>query len=75
MPKFYVCIREVHVSHRIVEADTPEQAKELAGDAPEDYLEYSHTLDKEHWTVEEAVPERSTTPNTHKDVGGDIYDG
>jgi len=53
MKRFYVAIREVHVSHREVEAETREEAIRLAEDAEETFLEYSHTLDSEHTTVEE----------------------
>jgi hypothetical protein len=52
MPKYRVLIREVHVSHRVVEAETPEQAMELAGDANDTFTEYSHSLPKDTWTVE-----------------------
>lgn len=52
MPKFNVLIREVHVSHREVEAETEAEAMKLAEDAEEHFLEYSHTLDRETWTVE-----------------------
>ena len=56
--KFYVGIREVHVSTRMVEADTAEEAMALIVDGVEDgdevICEYSHTLDPETWTVEEA---------------------
>lgn len=50
--KYRVLIREVHVSHRIVEANSESEALELAGDGEEDYCEYSHTLSKDTWTVE-----------------------
>ena len=50
--KYTVLIREVHVSHRLVEADSEKEAIEKAGDSDEVYLEYSHTLDKSTWTVE-----------------------
>lgn len=53
MKKYWVAIREVHVSHREVEAESREEAMELAEDAEESFLEYSHTMDREHWTVEE----------------------
>jgi len=52
MPKYKVLIREVHVSHRIVEAKDEKDAIEKAGDSEEDYLEYSHTLDEHTWNVE-----------------------
>jgi len=47
MAKYNVMIPEVYYSHRIVEADSEDQAKELAMDAEEHYLEYSHTLSSE----------------------------
>lgn len=53
MPKFSVQIREVYISHRIVKAENAERAKSLASDIPETLLEYSHTLDRDLWTVEE----------------------
>lgn len=55
MPKYMVCIPEVHVSLREVEADTPEEAKKIAGDNfdTEVLLEYSHSLNLDMWTVEE----------------------
>lgn len=52
--KYRVLIREVYLSHREVEADSPEEAMDRAADADEDYREYSHTLDRDTWTVEEA---------------------
>ena len=54
MPKYNVLIREVHVSHRTVEADSEGEAieKVAGGEGEETYLEYSHTLDTEAWTVE-----------------------
>lgn len=55
MPKFNVLIREVHVSHREVEAKDESEAMELAGDAEEHYCEYSHTLDRDTWTVEKVT--------------------
>ena len=53
--EFHVLIREVHVSCRLVEASNPEEAIALAkeGNDEELYLEYSHTLDADSWTVEE----------------------
>ena len=53
--KYIVGIREVHVSHRVVEAQDPEQAKDIASRDldTEVALEYSHTLDKDTWTVKE----------------------
>lgn len=57
MPKYIVGIREVWVSHREVESQNPEEAKRLANDEYEMFNEYSHTLDPELWTVEEARDE------------------
>ena len=51
--RYRVLVREVHVSHRIVEAPGPEEAKIIAAmEGDEDYCEYSHTLDADTWTVE-----------------------
>jgi hypothetical protein len=56
MPFFTVLVREVHVSHRQIEAKTAEEALRLyvegVDDGDEIYLEYSHTLDPETFTVE-----------------------
>ena len=55
--EFHVLIREVHVSCRLVEASSPEEAIALAKEGNHDleelFLEYSHTLDADSWTVEE----------------------
>lgn len=58
MAKYLVSIKEVHYSIREVEADSPEQAKELAGDADEMELVYSHTCDESEWTVTEVGKSR-----------------
>lgn len=52
MNLYRVLVREVHLSHRVIEADTPEAALDMAGDELEVKLEYSHTLDQSMWTVE-----------------------
>lgn len=57
MPKYLVGRREVHVSLVEVHAADPEEAKykvaKMTDDIVEtDYLEYSHTLDPETWSVE-----------------------
>lgn len=57
MPKYIVGIREVWVSSREVWASCPEEAILLAGDESETFDEYSHTLDKETWSVEEVKDE------------------
>lgn len=56
MPKYTVLVREVHVSHMVVEADSPEEAikKIKDGDGDEATCEYSHTLDSETWSVDDA---------------------
>lgn len=55
MPLYHVGIREVHVSHREVEADTPEEAMSLAEEDldTEFQLEYSYTMVRPTWTVKE----------------------
>jgi len=55
MKTYIVGVREVHVSHMEVEANSPEEAvkKVVEGEGEETYLEYSHPLDKDLWTVEE----------------------
>ena len=56
--KYYlVGIREVHVSHRIVKADSLEEAEHDAGGGTEIFCEYSHTLDPDTWTWEELTKE------------------
>jgi uncharacterized protein Veg len=51
--RYRVVIFERYASHRIVEANSPEEAKDLAGDAEEHYHEYCDTLTKDNWTVTE----------------------
>jgi len=52
--KYIVSVREVHVCDYLVEADSPEHAKEIADTQGEEmYLEYSHRLGSEHTTVKE----------------------
>jgi len=57
MNKYMVLVREVHVQGYLVQAETPDQAKEIVrnggGELNEAYFEYSHTLDPDLWTVEE----------------------
>ena len=55
MKKFVVLVREVHVSHMVVEATTDEQAKMKVkeGLGEERMCEYSHTLEDSLWSVEE----------------------
>ena len=59
---YRVAIREVHVSHRIVEASSEAEAKDLAADADDEFTEYSHTLDKDLWTVESGPQVQLMTP-------------
>ena len=53
--KYLVQVREVHISHREIEAESAEQALSFVADqdGEETFLEYSHTLDPDLWTVEE----------------------
>lgn len=53
--KYYVEVREVHVSTREIEAESPEQATELVreGGGTQVLCEYSWTMDPDTWTVEE----------------------
>lgn len=60
MKKYMVSIKEIHYSNREVEAESEEEAKELAADnADEINLEYSDTCDSSEWIVEEIeeIPE------------------
>lgn len=52
MTKYYVGIQEVHVNTVVVEANSPEEAKEKARSEDTINLEYSHTLSSEFMTVE-----------------------
>lgn len=53
--KYLVEVREVHVSTIEVDASTQAEAVERVanGEGEEILCEYSHTLDKDLWTVEE----------------------
>ena len=64
--KYIVLVREVHVSHREIEADSEDEAKSkvYGGQGEETYLEYSHTLDRWYWTVEAAKDQRSGPPES-----------
>lgn len=57
MKIFEVQVREVHIQPYIVKAMSPEMAIDLivegSGELIEAGFEYSHTLDKESWTVKE----------------------
>jgi len=55
MKRYRVSIREVHVSHRLIDANSPQDAIKRVGDeGEEEFCEYSHTLPENTWTVEEA---------------------
>ena len=56
--KYLVGVREVHVRFYSVQADSEENAKELVSKqdpsvVDEEFLEYSHELDRDTWSVEE----------------------
>ncbi len=53
---YNVLVREVHVSIMQIAAFSPAEAIKLVndGDGEEMFLEYSHTLDQDTWTVEES---------------------
>lgn len=55
MAKYYIGIREVHVSTVVIEAESEEEALDsaAAGEGDEVMLEYSHTMGRDHFTVEE----------------------
>lgn len=57
MKTFTVFVREVHVQEIKVEAKDAEDAMQRVargeGDAVDNSLEYSHTLDRDTWTAEE----------------------
>lgn len=55
MKTFIVSVREVHVSHRQVEADSPEDAIQRVQDGEDEEIsmEYSHSLETDTWTVVE----------------------
>ena len=57
--EFIVSVREVHVSHREVQAKTAEDAMDKVqdGDGEEVFMEYSHMLDSDTWTVEKKKAE------------------
>lgn len=56
--KYTVNVREVHIQPTSIMASSPEDAiKRVAdgeGEIIDNALEYSHTLDRDKWTVEEA---------------------
>lgn len=55
MPRYTVLVREVHVSHRVVEAASPKEAIRRVedGEGEEEFLEYSDTLNPDKWSVED----------------------
>ena len=50
--KYKVLIPEVYISTRLVEAESPEEALEIAGDETEISCEYSYSLEEEYWEIE-----------------------
>lgn len=56
MPKYHIGVREVHIAIMEINADSKEEAiiSIQEGNGEEVSLEYSHTLDSNLWTVEEA---------------------
>ncbi len=54
MNEYNVLVREVHICHVAISASSESEAirKVLEGEGESGYLEYSHTLDSENWTVE-----------------------
>jgi len=58
--RYLVLRREVHVSHIPITADSKEQAiqKVADGEGEEIFLEYSHTLAVDTWTVEDLSEEK-----------------
>jgi len=55
MKEYVIFVREVHISHRLVEADSLGEAfhKVKKGEGQEHYLEYSYTLGPETWSGKE----------------------
>ena len=54
--KYIVNVREVHIQMVEIEAATEEEALDKVRGGEGNYidpLEYSHTLDSDHWTVDE----------------------
>lgn len=53
MNTYIISVREVHVSHRQVEASSPKEALEILRDGGDEelYMEYSHQLDENTWGV------------------------
>ena len=67
--KYLVGVREVHVRFYSVQADNEEEAKELVSRrdssvVDEEFLEYSHELDRNTWSVEETREEPSRQENS-----------
>lgn len=72
MKKTYIVgVREIHVRHYSVQAESEEEAKDLVhqqADCVTDmsFEEYSHCLDRETWSVEEA-PDDDDSPGQHQE--------
>lgn len=62
MSQFIVEVREVHISHRQIEAEDQDSAVSLVeqGEGEEVYLEYSDTKDKSTWSVREVRTDSPT---------------
>lgn len=57
--EYVVGVREIHLRHYRVKAESEDQAKEMVQQSDDsvvdmDYEEFSHTLDSDTWTVEVA---------------------
>lgn len=65
MPRYVVGVREVHVQPIVIEAPSKHRALDLVedgqGEPIDDALEYSHTLPRQNWTVEEISPPISSS--------------
>jgi hypothetical protein len=55
MAKYFVMVREVHVSMREIEAKSPGEALGMVanGDGTEVHCEWSHALPPDTWSVED----------------------
>lgn len=57
--RYTILIREVHVAHHTVSANSKEEAVKMVkdGESCEEYIEYSHTMDDDTWQIEEVKDE------------------
>jgi hypothetical protein len=62
MSQFIVEVREVHISHRSIEAEDQDQAVLMVeeGEGEEVYLEFSDTKDKSTWSVRKVAADSPT---------------